>query len=450
MCPICRSPFVDPVVLSECDHCFCRDCLRQTWNPAGYTPGIPKGNCPTCRASTKLIGRGPVSRILINILDDLVVKCPKHEEGCETQMKRSEVQDHVKNYCGYTWVPCPSESCELPLRRKDGDECLHYGVTCIDCRQTTHMANLDTHWKSECPDRKVTCELCKEPVFYREVSVHAKETCPAITIPCTGASYGCTFRSKRGAINQHTKKCTFAALAPFFEAQAKRLGEAEEKQELMTRKIQVLEGGFRSMEELLQKSESSVMLPFAPTDPDVDQAIQIQPRSSDTRSPNEEQTTSDSAWPVLDATSATPGVGFSSPYTHLLSLHESLRDELSRLSAALSDLDARHSMMMLNENLRLKDELVYLQGQVGGLGRQVGWLTSVRLQSENAAASSSSSAAAAVGRGVAGLARVAGGLASTVAGSSSSAAGAEQAGPAAPTSPVRMGRRLTDEGRTKL
>ncbi|KAF2157290.1 hypothetical protein K461DRAFT_273441 [Myriangium duriaei CBS 260.36] len=437
MCPICRSPFVDPVVLDECDHCFCRDCLRQTWNPAGYTPGIPKGNCPTCRTSSKLIGRGPVSRILVNILDDLIVKCPKHEEGCEAQIKRSEVQDHVKNYCGYTWIACPSAECELPLRRKDGDECLHFGVTCIDCRQTTHMANLETHWKSECPDRKVICDLCQGPVFYREISTHARETCPAFTIPCTGASYGCTFRSRRGAINQHTKQCTFAALAPFFEAQAKRLHDVEEQQELMTRKVQVLEGGFKSVEEILQRSADSLPPPPArsssPTS-DLPSLSSLPPT-----------TAASEALLIPDYSLPSETAGFTSPYTHLLSLHESLRDELSRLSSALSDLDARHSMLILNENLRLKDELAYFAGQVGGLGRQVGWLTSVRLQQgygpQADRTGSPAQAAVAAARG---LARAVG-----VAGEEPGTSAAAAAG-AGPTSPVRMGRRLTDEGRTKL
>ena len=433
MCPICRSPFVDPVVLSECDHCFCRDCLRQTWNPSGYTPGIPKGNCPTCRTPSKLIGRGPVSRILVNILDDLVVKCPKHEEGCEAQMKRSEVQDHVKNYCGYTWVQCPSTSCELPIRRKDGNECLHFGVTCIDCRQTTHMANLETHWKSECPDRRVICDLCQGSVFYREISTHTRETCPAITIPCTGASYGCTFRSRRGAINQHTRSCTFAMLAPFFEAQAKRMHEAEEQQELLVRKVQVLEGGFKSVEDILQRSTE--VLPSAPT--------ASPPPASDSLALPATHAAAE-ALPVPGFPLPAETTGFTSPYTHLLSLHESLRDEMTRVSSALSDLDARHSMLILNESLRLKDDLAYLAGQVGGLGRQVGWLTSVRLQQEQQQHGRRTSATTAEGPAQAALA-AARGLARAV------GVGAEDAGLAAvPTSPVRMGRRLTDEGRTKL
>lgn len=64
-----------------------------------------------------------------------------------------------------------------------------------------------------------------------------------------------------------------------------------------------------------------------------------------------------------------------SPIQHLLSLHESLRDEVTRIAAALHDLDGRHSMLMLNENLRLKEDMAFLNAQVSGIGRQVAFLS---------------------------------------------------------------------------
>ncbi|PNS18464.1 hypothetical protein CAC42_6281 [Sphaceloma murrayae] len=118
------------------------------------------------------------------------------------------------------------------------------------------------------------------------------------------------------------------------------------------------------------------------------------------------------------------------PYTHLLSLHESLRAEVSRISTALTDLDGRHSMMILNENLRLKEELAYLGGQVGGLGRQVGWLTSRRLEDE--------------GRSGTAIRRPGMMPGPTVAASAALEDGEGSALNAAPR------RRLTDEGRVKL
>ncbi|GAM85355.1 hypothetical protein ANO11243_033620 [Dothideomycetidae sp. 11243] len=232
----------------------------------------------------------------------------------------------------------------------------------------------------------------------------------------------------------------------------------------MARKVQVLEGGLKSVEQIVQKSAEHLQTTSAA---DIDQ---VTGTNSDLREPHMQISTGtstpaedisasewDSVSPIGHPTHAAPGVGFTSPYTHLLSLHESLRDELARITAALSDLDARHSMMILNENLRLKEDLTYLVGQVGGLGRQVGWLTSARLQQaeaasqRNAASASVASSAAAAARGVAGLARAAGftgGSSTPPETTPATQAPAPANGPS--ISPVRMGRRLTDEGRTKL
>lgn len=144
MCPICRCPFIDPVVLYDCHHCFCRECLQQTWTD--YHPGGPRGNCPTCRANTRLKGKDGVSKIIVNMCDELLVNCPKQDEGCTARIKRGELVDHLNLYCQYSLVQCPRfPECEQPIRRKDRANCTHWGVACIDCQQVMFVDNLEVH-----------------------------------------------------------------------------------------------------------------------------------------------------------------------------------------------------------------------------------------------------------------------------------------------------------------
>lgn len=138
MCPICRSAFVDPVVVSECDHHFCRECLAQTHNWNQYS-----GTCPTCRRSGRLNASGSASKLLVNILDDLVVKCPNSVDGCDKQVKRGQVLDHVSIYCPFSLVDCPRDECNEKVRRKDAAECLHLAVSCLGCRQAMTLADLN-------------------------------------------------------------------------------------------------------------------------------------------------------------------------------------------------------------------------------------------------------------------------------------------------------------------
>jgi hypothetical protein len=482
MCPICRCPFVDPVVLTECDHCFCRDCIRQTW-ASTYTPLGPRGDCPACRTPAKLGPRSATSKILVNILDDLKVRCPKAEDGCEAQVKRGEVQDHINIYCGYAFVECPADSCEMPVRRKDMAEgCLHYGVSCMDCHETMQKSNLDVHWKSQCPDRKVSCTMCKEDVFYRELDMHSRETCPAISVPCPGKALGCTARSKRTQSDVHAKSCTFAKLAPILEAQSQRLNEQEAAQKQMSRKLEVLETGFSTLQQIIypkqddpdSSSAHPSRIPFLDghtRSPSADSGSEMDPSTFRFPEPSSSQPSSsipppsrlapeipgsrldDLAEPMdFDMASTFPppttdGGPYTSPLHHLLSMHESLRDEMSRISSALQEVDGRHSMQNLNENLRTREEMTYLNAQIAGLSRQVHWLTSAQLQRQSRTATPGSSAVA----GSSDIAGAGAGVEAAVSAVSTAATairGAARAVSVGQGPAMRRGH--SEEGRTKL
>ncbi|KAK5117234.1 hypothetical protein LTR62_005851 [Meristemomyces frigidus] len=112
-------------------------------------------------------------------------------------------------------------------------------------------------------------------------------------------------------------------------------------------------------------------LPTAPG-PHLDNRLEPYPTDYDPASLN---------FPTPSSSASTiPNGPYISPLHHLLSMHESLRDEMTRMSAALQELDGRHSMQTLNENLRTREEISYFGAQLAGLSRQVHWLTSERLQ----------------------------------------------------------------------
>lgn len=337
------------------------------------------------------------------------------------------------------------------------------------------------------------CNLCNGLVFYREFENHTKATCPAISLPCTGTNYGCSFRSKRGDLNEHTKHCTFAKLAPFFEAQKKRQDVQEEEQKLLKRKLLVLEGGFESIEKLIYarpndvevhdadpsriplldshnrnesvattatastagtldfppppsyrtsrddrfsiRTSASTARPASPDDNSSSTAVLASPQSPQDFYSVRSHSDAFDPPPVLFPSD--PQIPYASPVHHLLSLHEALRDEVTRIASALHELDGRHSMLILNENLRLKEEMAYLGAQVSGVMRQVGWLTSARLQAQQAQQSGGEgSAGPGGGQGAVGTAATALRGAARVVN-----VGREGMG---------LPRRATDEGRTKL
>lgn len=134
MCPICHCPFISPVRL-HCDHVFCRKCLHSAIASSGASRDDFK--CPTCRASTTDAFMN-VPRLLINMCDDIRVKCPFAREGCTEIVPRGHLQAHVGKYCDYRMVDCPDESCEKKTRRMrlDPEErCLHGLIRCSGCEE---------------------------------------------------------------------------------------------------------------------------------------------------------------------------------------------------------------------------------------------------------------------------------------------------------------------------
>jgi hypothetical protein len=87
---------------------------------------------------------------------------------------------------------------------------------------------------------------------------------------------------------------------------------------------------------------------------------------------------------------------FDSQVHHLLTLHSSLRDEVSRIANALTDHEGRTNLMIFNENQRVKEEMLHTNAAINSMRVQLHWLMSATLQqrtvSANSAGSSSSRA----------------------------------------------------------
>lgn len=135
MCPICHCPLIQPARL-QCDHVFCQKCLRSaiTTFRSADTEEFP---CPSCRTPTSHISTN-VPRLLINMCDEIQVRCPFITEGCQEILPRGHVQSHVEKYCGYRPMPCPDESCDKMTRKKDlqsEERCMHSYCRCSRCEQ---------------------------------------------------------------------------------------------------------------------------------------------------------------------------------------------------------------------------------------------------------------------------------------------------------------------------
>ncbi|KAF2460947.1 hypothetical protein BDY21DRAFT_135839 [Lineolata rhizophorae] len=407
------------------------------------------------------------------MLDELVVKCPNGNAGCAWEGKRGEVQHHIDLYCDYTIVECPVPECRLEVLQKDFHRgCLHYGVKCEDCGEGMLKRDLDDHHNSSCPNRFEHCPHCSESVLKRGLTAHVSTTCPVGPTNCPGKAYGCTFYATRREVVEHSKTCQIAIMTPFLVEQKQLADEQRTANELLRRKVKILEGGFTAMQGVLYSSDQQsqhhqqgpqssrinpatspgVAASFQPLDnavasPAPSNSVSAaastphQPSTSTSVSPNASAHASPALAPNPQPNSPSLPSFVDAPTQHLLSLHESLREELARQQAALADLEARTTVMILNEGLRAKEDMAHTNAAIGAIRMQMHWLMSAN-------ARFAQGGGAGGGRGTAGAtpagpSRGAGAGAGAGSGAAGSAGGGGLLGPA---------RRSSDSGRqdTKL
>ncbi|KAK2832043.1 hypothetical protein FQN49_006906 [Arthroderma sp. PD_2] len=88
--------------------------------------------------------------------------------------------------------------------------------------------------------------------------------------------------------------------------------------------------------------------------------------------------------PSTDAVSSARENNPSTPFsnnttTYLLSIHEALREEVSQLTTTVADLDARTNMSIVNENLRVREDMAHLTAGLNTVRMQVHLLMNTRL-----------------------------------------------------------------------
>lgn len=338
-CYICRCPFIDPVSL-PCRHTFCKGCL----DDAEAAQSSRQKTCPTCRRPFGTGNRQQLPRFLGHILDDLLVRCPNHNIGCEAQLRRGEVQRHLSRQCQLTPTPCPDANCSLKVPRSQRTSgCLHQEVQCSACESTMMQLDLKDHEFRRCRKKTYSCGHCGDELSCSSRDEH-ESTCPSVETKCSGSVVGCKFTSTRDRMKAHTRFCALSSLAPHMQSLQDRMdGQAREmrslrtKNELLESRLETLQGVADGGSGGIDSSSSNVYQQEAP---------------------------------------------FDSTTHHVLSMNESLREDLDRASAAISDVDARLNMMILNETHRMREDMLHQNAVIGRLQTQIQWLLSAKLQAQ--------------------------------------------------------------------
>lgn len=137
ICSVCREPFIDPVEHKhdDCGTTVCRRCLREYHCPECHLP-IQKDQIPSA------------SKVVINMLDQLRVKCPT----CGQIIQRGDLDRHLP-LCP---SPCPhgcGENVYPKNRQTHEQECIFAIISCeaadVGCTWKDRRVNYGQH-KTEC------------------------------------------------------------------------------------------------------------------------------------------------------------------------------------------------------------------------------------------------------------------------------------------------------------
>ncbi|OJD14340.1 hypothetical protein AJ78_05305 [Emergomyces pasteurianus Ep9510] len=387
MCPICHCPFIRPLRL-KCDHIFCQKCLNScivsspTQTP--LTPPSDNFACPSCRTPTMATFM-KVPRIIISMCDDLCVKCPFAGQGCEEIIQRGHVQAHVDKYCDYRLMRCPDTNCNYMTRKKDLDpdlRCLHELRNCDSCEEPVMEGDFEVHAKELCSSLKTECADCHTTIRRSELAKHL-ETCCEVERTCYAAKFGCPVKLTLAELTQHEQTCPLVKLGPYLETQASRIESMESTIKQLRQRNEILEDGIANIRSTIaqispsQANPQTEILPVVRSDSPVPLPLDLLNISTPEVSDNPTNESTNNATPPFQESVPTPPP--SNTTTYLLSIHESLRDEVTQLSNAISDIDARVNMSIMNESIRLRDEMAHINAGVNTIRMQVHWLMNPRL-----------------------------------------------------------------------
>lgn len=158
--------------------------------------------------------------------------------------------------------------------------------------------------------------------------------------------------------------------------------------EPLTRKVGILEDGLSNI--------TSMLYPANNGDPDFPLNTPLDHTSSESFPPAPDFRLPPTSFPPVSQNDASQPSQppFDSQIHHLLTLHDSLREEVSRITNALTELDGRTNMMIINESQRQKDEMLHTNAAINSMRMQLHWLMSATLSNRNTAGSSTARAGA--------------------------------------------------------
>ena len=217
-CPVCCSAFVEPITIS-CGHTYCLGCFRFKI-------------CPLDRIPIKL--NWSQSRLVGNLVDELVVYCLGRVLGCPWKGQRSLLDHHVAK-------------CQHVITSRKSTVSIDSGDSHLIVSDVTRPESPSPCSRRDSPISKSKCQYCNE--IYVEIDNHQLE-CKLQPICCTYEKFGCNWVGQRKLLsNHHFEKCKLHPVSAFLSVYEKRYDELMTQNRALSARLDeqaTLQGGQRA------------------------------------------------------------------------------------------------------------------------------------------------------------------------------------------------------------
>nr|ALJ01851.1 TRAF [Mizuhopecten yessoensis] len=202
-CPICLLVLREPYQ-TECGHRFCQNCIKRWLRETESEPRCPVDNAP--------LGEGQIfpDNFAKREILALLVQCPNHKDGCDTQVVLKQLKKHL-NTCEFAFLPCPNRCSHMPLRKDLTNHleemCPLRLLKCPTCHIELQAEYLQKHVDS-CPLASVKCQFCgNEGLIREQLQRHLNNDCPKAVIDCEFKELGCKETVERQSMAKHMQHC---------------------------------------------------------------------------------------------------------------------------------------------------------------------------------------------------------------------------------------------------
>lgn len=348
--------------------------------------------------------------------DELEVACAHSESGCPFVGPRYTLRAHLITTCAYaeTSCPCSRQGCASVMRKADLPAhlaaCPFSLVPCpMSCGVHVRRAELDLHLERDCARSVVDCPHCAAQGLTRDMlEEHVGEICLEAPVECPHARFGCRWRGiRRTLVDEHidpdVNACPYEAIKGFLHACDARMAASDAENAALRRRVVELEqrqtatalevlacrnslGAFALPVTRLAPSEAeeSEALP-SPAVPLVGSSQAEMPAfSRPALVPPIEDPWANvrMGWPQRPQPDPEPQTFDSLPSTITR-----LAASMHALEGSIERLEVRQEVGVLDETVRLQEEVQNLRAAVHGLRLQGAWLMMEREREQSAGGS---------------------------------------------------------------